>query len=206
MKFLNHNENTLITSRRQSDNNIPEKLQKSLEYAFYFGFKQIEQKDKQLLEAEIQRNVVLKGDIGYLGITLPDISLFISMMIKTIHAISVSYGFDDDTDDEKAYSLLLISTPLSIGEQRLELNHRADRLAGQIDYQIETSNEIESLTRLAAEVLSESLLVAKFVSGHPIVEFTKGHVNEKILRRISKYSTIKYKKRYLNKKATIGVG
>ncbi|MDZ7542990.1 EcsC family protein, partial [Clostridium perfringens] len=52
----------------------------------------------------------------------------------------------------------------------------------------------------ASEVLSETLLMAKFIQGLPIVGIVGSVTNYQIINKISKYTRIKYKKRYLSKK------
>ena len=49
-----------------------------------------------------------------------------------------------------------------------------------------------------SKILSDSMLTSKFVQGIPIVGAVGSIVNYRIINKISKYASIKYKKRYLN--------
>ena len=44
------------------------------------------------------------------------------------------------------------------------------------------------------------MLTAKFIQGIPIVGAIGGVVNYSIIKRIGEYASLKYKKRYLNRK------
>ena len=43
--------------------------------------------------------------LGLLGIGIPDIPLFIAMILKTIYEIALSYGFNYEDEGEKIYIL-----------------------------------------------------------------------------------------------------
>ena len=54
---------------------------------------------------------------GLPGIGLPDIPLFIGMILKSIYEIALSYGFSYDTDGERIFILRLIRTSLLKGPE-----------------------------------------------------------------------------------------
>ncbi len=139
--------------------------------------------------------------LGVLGIGLPDIPIFIAMIMKTISEIALSYGYEYELKEEKAYVLLLISASVSTGDKQKKFNEEIDQLANNIDQHIETEINIKELITIAANALSEALLIAKFIQGIPLVGVVGGVVNYNIIRKIGKYASIKYKKRYLYRKA-----
>ncbi len=145
-------------------------------------------------------SVLEGGLLGILGIGLPDIPLFLSLIIKTINEIALSYGFDYNTTEEKAYILLLIRGALSKADQQKKVNSEIDKLAYNIDHQITSDINLEEHMKSTSDVLSETLLTAKFIQGIPIVGAVSSVVNFNIIQKISRYSKIKYKKRYLLKK------
>lgn len=145
---------------------------------------------------------VIEGSaLGLLGIGLPDIPLFIAMIIKTISEIALSYGYNYEKKEEKAYVLLLISAAISKGDKQKEFNEEIKKLEQNIDQSIETKINLDDQMNAAASVLSEALLTAKFIQGIPLIGVVGGAVNYNIIRKIGKFAGLKYKKRYLLKKA-----
>lgn len=139
--------------------------------------------------------------LGLLGIGLPDIPVFLALIIKSVNEIALSYGFSYEKDEEKAYLLLLIQTALSKGEAQKTLSQKADHVAEQIDSGISVDVDVKEEMKAASSCFSEALLTAKFIQGTPIIGAVGGIVNHSYIRKITEYSRIKYKKRYLLKKA-----
>lgn len=137
------------------------------------------------------------GGLGLLGIGLPDIPIFITMIIKTIYEISLSYGFDYEKKEEQLYVLNLICGALSTGDEQNEYNERLDRLSSDIDGKVAIVYDLESEVMKASKVLSKSMLTSKFIQGLPLVGVVGSVANFKVINKISKFSKLKYKKRYL---------
>ncbi len=165
-------------------------------------FKRMDRHSKQSQLINSSFSVVEGSVLGILGVGLPDILLLLSVMIKTIYEIALSYGFSYDREEEKAYLLLLINTALRKGEQQKELNHKLDLLSDQLDHEIEAQIDVDSQMKETSRTLSEALLTAKFVQGIPIIGIVGGAVNYSTVNRVAKFARIKYKKRYLLKKLT----
>ncbi|MEL7647471.1 MAG: EcsC family protein [Sedimentibacter sp.] len=138
--------------------------------------------------------------LGLLGMGLPDIPLFTAVILKTIYEISLSYGFVYELDDEKIYILNLICAALSKDEEQKILNSRVDEISTRIDSHVLVGLNLDDEITQASKILSDSMLASKFVQGIPVVGAVGSFTNYKIVSRISKYSSIKYKKRYLNNK------
>ena len=66
----------------------------------------------------------------------------------------------------------------------MELNLNAD-----LDLEIKNTSK----------VLSNTLLIAKFIQGLPIIGVFGGVTNYQVISKVSKYAGIRYKRRYLNK-------
>ncbi len=162
--------------------------------------KRLDKKSNQskLLNSSIA--AVEGGVLGILGIGLPDIPLFLAVMIRNINEIALSYGFDYDSEEEKCYILSLICCALTKEDRQLELNKQVDSLAERISNNITTDIQLETQLKQTAEVLSDALLTAKFIQGIPLVGIIGGVVNHTIIRKIGKYASVKYKKRYLLRK------
>ncbi len=253
LKKINRKEKTILNTKENSflknkilplvdkiQERVPEKLNSTLETAFYKSFRLFFEKgnkyiektynkddkqfefeindyaiDRKLNNKSIRRldkpsnysNIintsfsVLEGSVlGALGIGLPDIPLFISLIIKTINEVALSYGFDYNTAEEKSYILLLIRGALSKTEQQKKVNKEIDSFADKVDHQKAGTINLEEQMKLTSAVLSDSLLTAKFIQGIPIVGAVGGIVNYNITQKIGRYSKLKYKKRYLLKK------
>lgn len=140
------------------------------------------------------------GILGLLGIGLPDIPLFIGVMVKTINEIALSYGNSYQTSEEKIYILHLISASMTQDEQQLDYNQKVDELGSTIDSLQPVSYDLDTVMKETANILSITLLTSKVIQGIPIVGIIGGAVNPAIINRLGKYSKIKYKKRYLKKK------
>lgn len=138
--------------------------------------------------------------LGLLGVGLPDIPLFLALIIKNLNEIALSYGMDYDSEEEKCYMLALISCALSSPQKKTERNSYVDYLSEQISNNIEANINLENQIKESSNVLSQALLTAKFIQGIPLVGIVGGAVNHVIIKKIGKYATIKYKKRYLLRK------
>lgn len=145
-------------------------------------------------------SVLEGGVLGILGIGLPDIPLFISVIMKTIYELALNYGYSYETEEEKVYILLLICGAMSNGERQRKFNEEIDKLGNLIDSNGHVETDLKKQMTTTSNILSEAMLTAKFIQGIPIVGVVGGVVNYSIIKKIGKYSSLKYKKRYLIKK------
>lgn len=169
----------------------------------YQSKRHMKKMDRQsMLSTSINSSVaVLEGGVlGILGIGLPDIPLFISVIIRTINEIALTYGYNYDTEDEKTYLLYIISGALSKGEKQREYNQKIDILGANNDSNIVTDIKLEEKIRETSDLLSDALLTAKFIQGFPVVGVIGGVINHSIMNKVSRYARVKYKKRYLLRK------
>jgi hypothetical protein len=143
------------------------------------------------------------GVLGLLGIGLPDIPLFIAVTIKTINEISLSYGYQYDTDEEKSYILYLICGAMTKGEKQKEFDEMIDRFGQKLNSNFVMETNLKADIKVTANILSEALLAAKFIQGIPFVGVIGGVVNLAIINKIGKYAGLKYKKRYLLSKVNV---
>lgn len=144
---------------------------------------------------------VLEGGVlGFLGIGLPDIPLFLAVVIRSINEIALSYGFQYDTKEEKLYLLNVICAAMAKGEKQMEYDRKLNQIGEQIDSSLVVEINLEESMRETADLLSDSLLTAKFIQGIPFIGAVGGVVNHTIINKIGKYAKVKYKKRYLMSK------
>lgn len=132
--------------------------------------------------------------MGFLGVGLPDIPLFLAVLLKSIYEISLTYGFSYDSSEEQIFILKMIETAL-LHEQEL-LNGDME-LNGWI--RRETSFEhsrVEQMKR-TSDALSNELLYLKFVQGVPLVGIIGGLSDVVYQKKITDYAALKYKRRFL---------
>lgn len=169
-----------------------------------FSKRYIKRLDKQANNSYMVNTsfTILEGGVlGFLGIGLPDIPVFIAVIMRTIYEIAISYGYDYKNSKEKAYILLIICAALSQGGEQEKFNEQIDSLGNAIDQQTADKIDLKVQMLETSRILSEAMLVGKFVQGIPVVGSVGGVVNYTILKKIGKYASIKYKKRYLLKKS-----
>ncbi|WP_373483180.1 EcsC family protein [Acetobacterium sp.] len=137
------------------------------------------------------------GVLGLLGIGLPDIPLFLGVIVKTINEIALSYGFQYASDEEKAYLLYLICTAMTKDDLRKSYDQKVECLGHDIDAHSLPFIDLAAIMKETSDLLSNTLLTAKFIQGLPLVGVIGGVVNPIMINKIGKYARIKYKKRYL---------
>lgn len=164
--------------------------------------KTIRNMDKQSKKSRLINkgmSTVEGAGFGLLGIGLPDIPLFLGVILKTVFEISLSYGFDYNKEEERIYILTLISAALSDEKDIKELNMKLDLLAKKIDSNEKIEVNMEDTIKETSKILSDSLLLSKFIQGLPIVGVLGGITNYNVINKVSSFALIKYKKRYLSK-------
>lgn len=147
-------------------------------------------------------NILMSGaagiGMGILGIGIPDIPVFIGMVLKSVYEIALNYGYRYDTLKEQYFILLLIESAISHGRELIERNQEVD------DYikceQMPEPYNRETQIKLTSAVLSKELLYMKFLQGVPIVGAVGGAYDVVYLKQITEYANLKYKRRFLMKK------
>ena len=140
--------------------------------------------------------------MGILGIGIPDIPVFTGMILRDIYETSINFGFLYDSEKERFFILNIIKGAISCGDELCKidlcLNKFIETETLSDDYNEE--KEIES----TAALLSDALLYMKFLQGIPIAGAVGGFYDIIYMKHIAKYSSLKYKKRYLTRKMVKG--
>ena len=137
--------------------------------------------------------------LGVLGVGLPDIVLFVSLLLKGVYETALRYGFDYDTPGERLLILKMMEASLSKGTRWQSLNEEVERcLAGKLPEP--TQEELEGQIRQTAQAFAMDMLLLKFVQGLPLVGALGGAGNPVYYRRVMKYVQLKYHRRYLNRR------
>ncbi len=143
--------------------------------------------------------------LGLLGVGLPDIPLFVSVVLKTLYEISLSFGYDYDRMEERLFQLRLIETALYDGPDMQRRDGEMDEMCRSMrGAQRRAPEDTERLTgrldeqlRRTAKALADDMLYAKFLQGVPVVGAVGGATDVTVLKRISDYAMLKYRRRYL---------
>mgnify|MGYP002627265976 CR=1 FL=1 len=142
--------------------------------------------------------------LGLGGMGIPDIPIFVSVMLKSIYEIAISFGFDYTSDEEKLFILNIIDSALKSGD---ELRNKNEKLNNLIDSMSEDNDDhteddviklmISRQVDISAEALSKELLYGKFVQGKAIIGIIGGINDVTCLKKITDYAVLKYKRRFL---------
>ncbi len=135
--------------------------------------------------------------LGILGIGLPDIVVFIGLILRGIYEISLNYGYDYNNPKERMIILKILEASCSKGKRCFLLDSQIESLM-----KTETVPDEQSLkeqVKNTAEALALDMLVLKFVQGLPVVGMLGGLGNPVYYNKIINYAGIKYYKRYLEK-------
>ena len=134
--------------------------------------------------------------LGALGIGMPDIVLFLGMLLKGIYETALNYGFDYESRQEQLLILKMMETALSSGPDWTRKNADVD---GMLMYEtVEISDEtLSAQLRQTASVFAMDMLLLKFIQGLPVVGIIGGAANPIYYNKVMKYVQLKYHKRYL---------
>ncbi|MDO4175274.1 MAG: EcsC family protein [Eubacteriales bacterium] len=143
--------------------------------------------------------------LGLLGVGLPDIPLFVSVMLRNLYEISLSFGYDYDRMEERFFQLKIIEIALYSGEEMQardeDMNVMCQSICGSKQREdnetLRIAGDINEQIRKTAKALSDDMLYAKFLQGQPIVGAIGGAMDMTVLNRISTYAMLKYRRRYL---------
>lgn len=173
------------------------------------SLKKFERQAKRTIYKNLVISLVEGIGFGIVGLGIPDIPIFVSVLLKSIYEISLSYGFPYTTDREKLFILKVIDTSLKSGDnlrkKDAELNKLIDRYYEEelTDEESEKTDEFVlelQITRqidYSAAALSHELLYGKFVQGMTFIGVIGGVADFTCLKKITDYASLKYKRRFL---------
>ena len=138
--------------------------------------------------------------LGLLGIGLPDIPVFIGVVLKSVYEIALSYGYDYREQDEQYFILKLLEAALASDEEKDEKNRQMDKLIDFYTQQVAIGYDLDLQMRQTADCFAADMLCIKFLQGLPLVGVIGGPANVTYCKKISDYARLKYQKRYLLQK------
>lgn len=132
--------------------------------------------------------------MGVLGMGLPDIPVFISMVLKGIYETAVSYGFSYEDEEEQIFILKLIQTALTHGTDLLAEDAELNRwIQNPYAFDISRQGQIEKTAR----TMAQEMLYLKFIQGIPLVGLAGGISDVVYQKKITDYAELKYRRRFL---------
>lgn len=137
--------------------------------------------------------------LGVLGIGLPDILLFVSLLLRGIYAAALRYGYDDRDPAERLLILKMMEASLSKGEDWKARNGEIEAALGG-SLPAPEAGELDRQLRRTARAFAGDMLLLKFVQGLPLIGVLGGAGNPVYYRRVVGYVRLKYHRRYLTQR------
>lgn len=178
----------------------------------YFDAKSVKKFERQA-KRTVRKNLAITTvegiGLGVVGVGLPDIPIFVSVLLKSIYEIAISYGFSYTTEKEKLFILKIIDAALKSGDvlrkKDEEINHLIERyykeesMPDTVEQTDEFVTELQIIRQIdhSAEALSHELLYGKFVQSMTFVGVVGGTADFTCLKKVTDYAALKYKRRFL---------
>ena len=145
------------------------------------------------------RNLLISGvegiGLGVAGVGLPDIPLFVAVLLKGVYEVALHYGYDYDSEKEKYFILRIIEVALLHGQ---ELDRENAVMNDWIETELVPEGYDQSAQiRASSAALSTELLYMKFLQGLPIVGAIGGAYDAIYLKKVLAYAELKYHRRFL---------
>ena len=138
--------------------------------------------------------------LGVLGIGLPDIVLWVGMLLRGVYETALQYGFDYETPQEKLFILKLLETPMLSDRDWIIANREIDDMILEPEHVTPDNETIAVQMKKTADAFATDVMVAKFIQSLPIVGIIGGATNPLYYNKVLTYVELKYRKRYLLKK------
>lgn len=135
--------------------------------------------------------------LGAFGIGLPDIMVWVGILMRGIYKTALQYGFDYGLEEERLFILQMIETSMQTGENWIALNSEIDNYIRQEEHAIPDDFEMNEQIERTANSIATEMLVTKFIQGLPVVGVIGGVSNPIFYHKIMQYVQLKYRKRYL---------
>ena len=146
--------------------------------------------------------------LGLVGAGIPDIPLFIAMVLKSVYEVALSFGYEYESDEEKIFILKVIEAAMCDEDEFIAKNSELNDI---IDYIAANGDEIggwkidkEEQMRATSRCLSEEMIYTKFLQGQFVVGIAGGVFDPIYVNRISNYAVLKYRRRFLRSKMAQG--
>lgn len=163
------------------------------------SLKQLDRGVKKSHRANTLATVAEGVGLGAMGIGLPDIPLFLAIILKGIYETATGYGYDYKEEKEQIFILKMIIAALSESNKRAIADIEVEKWLSQMDEE-DILYDVDEEVRKASNSLTQALLLPKFIQGIFVIGIIGGAANPFIYQKIMRYVIRMYKKRYLNQK------
>lgn len=150
--------------------------------------------------------------LGFLGIGLPDIPIFLAALLRSLYTQALHFGVDYREGREQEFLLELLALSLYSGddfaEQEAVMNRKIYCLAqeeGQKNrenmdekkWEKQYEPDVDEAALRASHALSGELLYMKFLQGIPVAGLIGGLYDGIYMKKVTDYVSIKLERRYL---------
>ena len=139
--------------------------------------------------------------LGLLGLGIPDIPLFMAIVLKGVYEVALSYGYDYHDENEKIFILKVIEVAMTDDEEFIDgdaqINAAIDVIAEDGGVIGGWSISKEDQMRQTSDSLVKEMIYTKFVQGFTILGVFGGIFDPVYVNRITNYAIIKYRRRFL---------
>ncbi|MCD8021110.1 MAG: EcsC family protein [Clostridiales bacterium] len=135
--------------------------------------------------------------LGALGIGLPDIVIFVGVLLKGIYETALNYGYGYQSQEEKYFILKIIEVSMLKGEEWVGGNAEVDEMIVKELKTELTPSDIKDQIERTSNALAVDMILLKFIQGLPIVGVIGGTGNPIYYNKVMKYAEFKYQKRRL---------
>ncbi|MBQ6843297.1 MAG: EcsC family protein [Agathobacter sp.] len=144
-------------------------------------------------------NLLISGvsgiGMGVLGIGIPDIVVFTSLMLRSVYEICLHYGYDYKDAEEKKFILFLIQGAVCHDTNLLRINEQLNLYIENGEFSKVVS--LNDCVQETAKCLSKELLYMKFLQGIPLVGAVGGAYDVIYMKQVNKFAELKYRRRFL---------
>lgn len=135
--------------------------------------------------------------LGALGIGMPDIVLFVAMLLRGVREAAAQYGRNSDSDSEKLLTLCMLETAMLSGSAWEERDSLVEQMLSSPEAFPATPEAFDEQIGRSASAFATDLLVLKFIQGLPVVGLVGGMSNPVYYRKVMSYVRLKYERAYV---------
>lgn len=135
--------------------------------------------------------------LGALGIGMPDIVIWLGVLLRSIYETALEHGYDYESAEEKFFILKMMEASMQCGDIWVSVNEDVDAYLSRNAHAVPTDQELEEQIEKTAAAFATDMLVMKFIQGIPVVGMIGGAANPVYYQKVMKYVQLKYRKRYL---------
>lgn len=138
--------------------------------------------------------------LGALGIGMPDIVIWVGILLRGVYETAMKYGFDYESPEEKIFILKMLEAAMLTGDEWMIANETVDAYIEQELHVIPADDVVKQQIEKTTDAFAADMLVTKFIQGLPVVGMLGGATNPVYYHKVMSYVQLKYRKRYLRGK------